>query len=878
MNWYNQTIEDIANKLQTSSQKGLTNQAAEEIKQEFGPNELTQKKGRTKWNMLADQFKDFMVIVLIAAAVLSGVLGEMMDTIIILAIVLVNAFLGVVQESKAEASLAALKKMAAPEAKVIREGVPVTIPAADLVPGDVVILETGDFVPADLRLVEVSNLKIEEAAMTGESVPSEKIAEVIREDEVPLGDRHNMAFSSSIVTYGRGRGVVVETGMSTEIGKIAKMLQTTQDDPTPLQKRLDQLGKILALAALGICAVIFVVGVLYGKEIFEMFFTAVSLAVAAIPEGLPAIVTVVLAIGVQRLAKQNAIIRKLPAVETLGSATIICSDKTGTLTQNRMTIQKAYYNEQVVDGKTITPDTDAHARLLIDTSIYCNDTQLNLEEGKPVTYGDPTETAFVDYALTKNINKNESDKLLPRVEEVPFDSDRKLMTTVHQDNNQFRVYTKGGTDELLACCTQLMKNGEMVPLTEDEKDRIREANLSMASQALRVLAMAYKQIDAIPNDDEKQAVLENNLIFIGLFGMIDPPREEAKQAVSLCKKAGIKPIMITGDHKITATAIARQLGMITDDSEATTGSEIEHMSDEELREAVKKYAVYARVSPEHKVRIVRAWQSWDQVVAMTGDGVNDAPALKRANIGAAMGKVGTDVAKEAADMVLADDNFATVVAAVKEGRIIFSNILKSIQFLLSCNVGEVILLFIATMLNWEEPLLPIHILWVNLVTDSLPALALGMDPQEPDIMERPPRSPKAGIFQGAMVGRIVYQGAMVGLLSLTAFVIGHRTSVEVGRTMAFAVLALSQLEHSLNVRSNTQSIFKIGLFSNIKLIGAIMISALLMAGVLLIQPLASVFKVTQLTGSQWLTVGLLSLTPVFIVEILKLLKLNGKSA
>jgi Ca2+-transporting ATPase len=878
MNWYGQTVEEIAQTLQTSSVKGLTNAAAEEKIQQVGPNELTQKKGRTTWNMVADQFKDFMVIVLIVAAAISGLLGEMVDTFIILAIVIVNAVLGVMQESKAEASLAALKKMAAPAAKVIRSGAPATIPSSELVPGDIVVLETGDFVPADLRLINVSNLKIEEAAMTGESVPSEKISTKIEADDVPLGDRRNMAFSSSIVTYGRGRGIVVETGMSTEIGKIAEMLQTTQDEPTPLQKRLDQLGKILAIAALGICGLIFLVGILYGRDIFDMFLTAVSLAVAAIPEGLPAIVTVVLAIGVQRLAKQNAIIRKLPAVETLGSATIICSDKTGTLTQNRMTIQKIYYNGRVVDSKTVMPEVDDHARLLIDTSIYCNDTQLNMEDGEAVTYGDPTETAFVDYGLTKQINKNEIDKNMPRIEEVPFDSDRKLMTTVHKKDHMFRVYTKGGTDELLACCTHLLKDGEISVLTDIEKEKIHQANLSMASNALRVLAMAYKEIVSVPNDDEKQAMLESNLIFTGLFGMIDPPREEAKQAVALCKKAGIKPIMITGDHKITATAIARQLGMLTDESEATTGSEIEAMSDEQLKEAVKEYVVYARVSPEHKVRIVRAWQSWDQVVAMTGDGVNDAPALKRANIGAAMGKVGTDVAKEAADMILADDNFATVVAAVKEGRIIFANILKSIQFLISCNVGEIILLFIATMLNWEEPLLPIHILWVNLVTDSLPALALGMDPEEPDIMDRPPRSPKAGIFQGAMIGRIVYQGAMVGALSLTAFIIGSKTSIEVGRTMAFAVLALSQLEHSLNVRSNTQSIFKIGILSNIKLIGAIGVSALLMACVLLIKPIAALFQVAQLTGSQWLTIGLLSITPIVIVEIMKLLKINGKTA
>lgn len=877
MIWHVKSEKEVEEILSTSLEEGLDRNEAIRRLEKYGPNELEQKGRKSIWAMFADQFKDFMIIILIVAAVISALLGEVADAVIILAIIFLNAILGVIQENKAEESLEALKKMSAPNAKVRRNGRPDVIPSAELVPGDVVILETGDFVPADIRLVETSNLKIQEAALTGESVPVDKTSQTLEDEEIPLGDRVNMAYSGSVVTYGRGKGVVVETGMSTQMGQIAEMIQTEEGVKTPLQKRLEVLGKTLGIAALAVCAMIFVVGILYGKDIFTMFLTSVSLAVAAIPEGLPAIVTIVLAIGVQRMAKRNAIIRRLPAVETLGSATVICSDKTGTLTQNKMTVEKLYFNNQYKDVKDINmkEDHDDVLEILLDTGILCNDSQVRQDEkGELKTIGDPTETALVDLGLKVGVDKRERDKEYPRVDEVPFDSDRKLMTTVHRIGDKIRSYTKGAPDELLNRCTKILINGEVKDLTPDIVEKIRDANAEMASNALRVLGMAYKELEKLPEEQEKQEFLENDLIFVGLMGMIDPPRPEAREAVKLCKRAGIKPVMITGDHKVTAIAIARDLGILEDEEEAVTGVELEEMSDEELKANVRRYSVYARVSPEHKVRIVRAWQEWGQIVAMTGDGVNDAPALKRADIGAAMGIVGTDVAKEAADMVLTDDNFATVVAAVEEGRIIFANILKAIQFLLSCNVGEILLLFIATMLNWEEPLLPIHILWVNLVTDSLPALALGVEPAEKDIMDRKPRDPNSKVFDNGMVIRVIYQGAMVGILSLIAFRIGQQVDVTTGQTMAFAVLAFSQLIHAYNVRSNSKSIFTIGPFTNVRLIQATALSALLQLSVLVIPGLNRLFKVTTLDASHWLMVVGLSLAPLLIVELVKVFGWN----
>jgi Ca2+-transporting ATPase len=874
LEWHTLEKEAVEKELSTSLSRGLDDKEAVKRLERYGYNEIEQKKRKTILQMYIDQFKDFMIIILIIAAVISGFLGELIDAVVILMIVILNAVLGVVQENKAEESLAALKRMSAPSAKVLRNGRYDVIPARMLVPGDVVILETGDLVPADIRITKALNLKVQEAALTGESVPVEKDESPLSMKNVPLGDRVNMGYSGSLVTYGRGEGIVVGTGMDTEVGKIAKMIQSVEEVETPLKKKLQVLGKVLGIAALAICAVIFIVGVAYGKEIFEMFLTSVSLAVAAIPEGLPAIATIVLAIGVQRMVRRNAIVRRLPSVETLGSATVICSDKTGTLTLNKMTVERLFYNSRVysVNKDIGYLDNGEHLRLLVTTGVLCNDSKLKETDEGIVALGDPTETALVDLGLKVGINKEQLEAGQPRVDEVPFDSKRKLMTTVHALESRYRVYTKGAVEELLKISDSILLDGKVVKL-EQHRDTILKINEEMARDALRVLGMAYKDIRDLSRGSGEQAY-ENDLTFIGMMGMIDPPRPEAKEAVALCKRAGIKPVMITGDHSVTAVVIARDLDILNEGEEAVTGAELEDISDRDLEERVDRISVYARVSPEHKVRIVRAWQARGQIVAMTGDGVNDAPALKIADIGAAMGIVGTDVSKEASDMVLTDDNFATVVAAVEEGRVIFANILKAIQFLLSCNVGEILTLFVATMLNWHEPLLPIHILWVNLVTDSLPALALGVDPAEKNIMDRKPRNPEKNIFDKGMITRIIYQGIMVGALTLAAFVFGSQRSLEAGRTMAFTVLALSQLVHAFNVRSNRQSVFKVGLLSNRYLLGAVALSALLVFAVLEVPLLASVFKVTALGAAEWRMVGMLSLAPVVVVEAVKLLGLN----
>ncbi|MFZ5975832.1 MAG: calcium-translocating P-type ATPase, PMCA-type, partial [Bacillota bacterium] len=827
-------------------------------------------KQRTIGQMLVDQFMDVMIIILIVAAIVSAALGEVTDAAVILGIVILNAVIGVVQENRATRSLQALRSLSAPNAKVIRGGVENVIPARDIVPGDVVVLETGDVVPADLRLITSLNLKIQEAALTGESVPVEKNADaVLKEDDV-LGDRINLAFSSSMVTYGRGTGVCVATGMNTQVGRIAEMIQETGTHETPLQKRLEAMGKALGIGALAICLIIFITGIIYQKDWFEMLLTSISLAVAAIPEGLPAISTIVLAIGVQRMVKRHAIVRTLPAVETLGSATVICSDKTGTLTQNRMTVKRTFFNRSLQDIEALPVDDEAAGRM-VSAAVLCNDARARIEEDGTITLlGDPTETALIDMGIMFDYGKEKLEKELPRVAEVPFDSTRKLMSTVHAlPQGGYRVYTKGGLDELLVCCVNAYADGGARPLAA-VKDEIASANHEMAAHALRVLALAYKDIERLPEQMEQ---VESGLTFLGMVGMIDPPRLEAKKAVATCREAGIKPVMITGDHQLTASAIAGELGILGEGDKALSGRELELISDEELAKNVQDYAVYARVSPEHKVRIVDAWKKQGAVVAMTGDGVNDAPALKRADIGAAMGIVGTDVAKEAADIVLTDDNFATVVAAVEEGRRIFDNILKAIQFLLSCNVGEIITLFVATLLNWEEPLLPIHILWINLISDSLPALALGMDPAEGDIMKRPPYPSSGRIFSGGMLWRIGYQGVMVGALTLNAFVIGSGVSHETGQTMAFLVLAFSQLVHVFNVRSKEKSAFH-SPFSNGKLWGAIAVSAALIVVVVAIPALAAIFKLTALSGTLWAAVILLSLAPLAIVELFKLFKVN----
>lgn len=924
MNWFNKGISQVEKELQTDIKTGLTDEQVKANYEKYGMNELKQKKKKSLFVKFLEQFKDFMIIVLIVAAVVSGAVGiaegeGITDTIIILIVVIVNAIIGVVQESKAEKSLEALQKLSAHASKVMRNGKISVVQSKELVPGDVVVLDTGDYVPADLRIVESANLKSQEASLTGESVPVDKDTEIIEDEKISLGDRKNMLFSSSLITYGRGKGIVVETGMNTEVGKIAKIINDTEGTETPLQTKLNKLGKTLGIAALAICVVIFVIGIAYGKNVIDMFMTAVSLAVAAIPEGLAAVSTIVLAIGVQRMVKKNAIIKKLPAVETLGSATVICSDKTGTLTQNKMTVQKIFANgnlEDVANVKEISNELNK----VMEVCTLCNDTKIGAEDQLT---GDPTETALIDLGFKIEYNVKEILKL-KRIKEIPFDSDRKLMTTVNKVGDKYVVYTKGGIDELLARCNSYSVNGEIKTDLENYKSVIDKYNISMAKEALRVLAMAYKELDHEPTDDEMKTI-ENDLIYVGMVGMIDPPREEVKVAVEKCKTAGIKTVMITGDHKITAVAIAKALGILENEEEAITGQDLEEMSDEDLTKNIRKYSVYARVSPEHKVRIVKAWQANGEIVAMTGDGVNDAPALKTADIGCAMGIVGTDVSKEAADVILTDDNFATIVSSVEEGRRIYDNILKAIQFLLSSNVGEIIVLFLAILLTpWLgstfgidigliEVLLPIHILWVNLVTDSLPALALAVDPAEDDVMKRKPNKQK-GIFTKGMSFRVVYQGIMIGLLTLAAFIIGLATpeenlpkmvrvegtlysveevenldealangakyvepqevKVEIGQTMAFIVLAFSELVHVFNIRNNKKSIFKTHPFNNKMLLLAIGGSAALMLVILLVPALRHIFSIPILPMSNLIETILLILAPLVIVEIFKLLKIN----
>lgn len=900
-NWFNKKVENVEKELKTNKEKGLTDQQVAEIRNQKGYNELQAAKKKSLFKKFLDQFKDFSIIVLIIAAIVSGIVGisegeGITDTIIIMVVVIVNAIIGVAQESKAEKSLEALQKLSDHASKVIRNGNMQVIPAKELVPGDIVVLDTGDYIPADLRIIEAINLKSQESSLTGESLPVEKQTDVIEEMNIGIGDRKNMLFSSSLVTYGRGKGIVVETGMTTEVGKIAGMINNTEKQETPLQQKLNKLGKTLGIAAIVICIVIFLIGLLQGKELIPMFMTAVSLAVAAIPEGLVAVSTIVLAIGVQKMVKRNAIVKRLPAVETLGSSTVICSDKTGTLTQNKMTVEKIFWNDATRDAENISEDEiDEELTKLIYTNMLCNDTKIS-KDG--TLTGDPTETALVDMAFNLNFDPSIYDRT-PRVEEIPFDSDRKLMTTVNEVNGKYIVYTKGGIDELLKRCNAYEINGQIHQDLDNYINKIREKNEEMARDALRVLGCAYKEIEHIPSKKEMET-LENDLIFVGMVGMIDPPREEAKEAVEKCKTAGIKVVMITGDHKITATAIAKKLGILENEDEAITGAELEQMSDEDLEKNVRKYSVYARVSPEHKVRIVTAWQKNGEVVAMTGDGVNDSPALKKADIGCAMGIVGTDVAKEAADVILTDDNFATVVSAVEEGRRIYDNILKVIQFLLSSNIGEIVVLFFATLLTtlfskWFgitdishlEILLPIHILWINLVTDSLPALALAFDPANSDIMQRKPVKPGKGIFTKGMTWRIIYQGFMIGILTLSAFMIGLATTttpidgltldeskIEVGQTMAFVTLAFSELVHVFNVRNNKESIFKTGIFNNIKLIGAVIISAILMLIILLVPDLREIFSIPILPTENIIELVCLVFSPIVIVEIFKLFKIN----
>lgn len=850
----------------TDLNKGLTEDVVREKLKREGFNEFAKKKHTTLWQKFIAQFKSFMIIVLLVAAVISGITGYMngegvTDAIIILSILIVNAIIGVFQEAKAENALDALEKLSAPHCKVVRNGEHKVIASRELVVGDIVEIETGDSVPADLRLVESVNLKIQEAALTGESLPVEKDTAAIQ-GNVPVGDRTNMAFSSCSVTYGRGVGVVVATGGQTEVGKIAAMIQSVPDMRTPMQIRLDKLGKALAVISLVVCFVIFVIGLCYGRGLMDMFMTAVTLAVAAIPEGLPAVSTVVLALGVQRLARQNAIVRNLPSVETLGSTTVICSDKTGTLTQNKMTVVECY---------------PSVSERILTIGLLCNDTTQGAD-GELI--GDPTETALVAFAEQNNLLQRNLEAAMPRVSEIPFDSERKLMTTLHRkDEHTLLVATKGGFDELLARCNRIADSeGNVRSIEESDLKTLAAVNEAMAQKALRVLCMAYAETSVAAEPDAGQletltANAERDLIFAGMAGMIDPPREEARVAVEQCKAAGIKPVMITGDHKITASAIAQSLGIMSAADKVLTGSDVEKMSDKELRGIAGSVSVFARVAPEHKVRIVEAYQKLGNVVAMTGDGVNDAPALKLANIGVAMGITGTDVSKEAADVVLADDNFATIVQSVREGRRIYDNLVKSIQFMVSTNLGEIVLLLVAVLCNFDMPLLPIQLLFINLVGDSLPSLALSVDHAARNIMNRKPIDPNRGIFTKPFTTKISIQALIIGGLTIAAYLIGLEHSIGTARTMTFGVMIFSQLTMIFSIRSGNNW-FTERFFSNRWLWATIVLVTALTLLVMLVPAMQSLFRLTSLTAEQWWIVAGLSAGVLALSEFFKLFTRN----
>ena len=899
INWYTRTEKDLAEYFDVDISGGLSSKEVKNRLDKYGFNQLKESKGRTMRDMFFDQFRETLVLILLISAVVSIFLGEISDAIVIAVILFLNAFLGVIQEYKAEKSLAALKKLTVPDALVLRNGRQAKIKSYQLVPGDIVLLESGDRVPADCRLFELTDMKVQESILTGESEPVEKNSQIIEQDKVSLGDRINMAYMGTTIISGRGKGIVVATGMDSEMGEIAGMLEEAKRESTPLQKKLNIVGKKLGLLILIIIAIVVFIGCIRGIEFFDMFMIGISLAVAAVPEGLPAVVTIVLALGVQRMIKKNAIIRRLPAVETLGATTVICSDKTGTLTQNQMTIEKLALPDRTIEvegvgyqpfgqftheGKPIQPSDEITLSLLLKGAVLCNNAilQQNDESQQWEIIGDPTEGALVVAGAKAGYQKKGLENEYPRIREFPFDSDRKRMSTIHSSpEGKLFVFVKGAPDQVISRCKYYLEGKEQKIFHDSIKEEILKKNRDFADSALRVLAVAYRHLSEREEKDLKQNLknedIENDLIFLGLMAMIDPPRKEAVHSVNTCRKAGIRPIMITGDYSLTAKAIASELGIFLPGDRIITGKDLETMTQEELDKVVMKTTIFARVSPRHKRRIVRSLQKNKQVVAMTGDGVNDAPALKESNIGVAMGITGTDVSKEAADMILMDDNFSSIVAAVEEGRKIYQNIKKFIQYLLSCNLGEILTIFCAILIGLPRPLIPIQILWVNLVTDGLPALALGLDPAEEGLMNQKPRDPDEAIFSGKMGFNIFSQGIFIGAITLIAFILGiNYYSLEIGQTMAFATLSFSQLWQSLNSRSNRLSLIKLGLFTNRYLILAIIISGSLQLGVMLIPAFQQIFKVASLDVFQWTIIILLSFSPIVYVEILKLLGITYK--